>query len=443
MARLVTKFKYIKPNSKKKIGGYAKYIATREGVEKIDESKKYAPSTKNQQKLIEKILKDFPDSKDSFEYQDYKLNTTIENAREFITRAIEDNSCFLKDTTYADYIATRPRVEKIGIHGLFTNDGVEINLSKVSTELNEYKGNVWTAIISLRREDSQKLGFDTGTRWRDMIRSNVQELSKNFKIPMTNLKWYGAFHNESHHPHIHLIIYSSVENEGYLSKQGVNNLRSALARDTFAQDLLCTYEKQTEYRDRLKQISKEEIENIIDKINLNNYDNQVLQDLILKLSDKLSKTKGKKVYGYLRSDVKDIIDNIVNELESQEDIKKLYDLWYEQREEVIKTYTENLPKRIPLSQNKEFKSIKNIVINEVLNILEQGNCSDIQNINNNINTNYNSKNSYTSICVIRLLNQISKVLQNNILNEQRNQMIDRKLKRKINEKKQSHGLKQG
>lgn len=153
---------------------------------------------------------------------------------------------------YAKYIATRPRVEKFGIHGLFTDDGVEVNLSKVSKELNEYKGNVWTAIISLRREDAEKLCFNTGTRWRDMIRSNVQELSKNFKIPISNLKWYGAFHNESHHPHIHLIIYSSVENEGYLSKQGVNNLRSALSRDIFAQDLLCTYEKQTEYRDRLK-----------------------------------------------------------------------------------------------------------------------------------------------------------------------------------------------
>lgn len=434
MARLVTKFKYIDGKSDKRVGGYAKYIATREGVEKIDESKKYANSTKNQQKLIEKILKDFPDSKDSFEYQDYKLNPTIQNAREFITRAIEDNTCYLQNSkTYADYIATRPRVEKFGTHGLFTDDGVEVNLSKVSDELNEYKGNVWTSIISLRREDAEKLGFDTGTRWRDMVRSNVQELSKNFKIPMSNIKWYGAFHNESHHPHIHLIIYSSIENEGYLSKQGVNNLRSVLARDIFAQDLLCIYEKQTEYRNRLKQISKEEIESIIDKISLNNYDNQVLQDLILKLSDKLSKIKGKKVYGYLKSDVKDIIDNIVNELEQQEDIKKLYDLWYEQREEVIKTYTENLPKRIPLSQNKEVKSIKNIVIKEVLNTLIED--ENLRNVNN--------QSSYTSICIVRLLNHLSKILQNSILNEQRNQMIDRKLKHKINDKKQAHGLKQG
>lgn len=370
MAKLITKFKYLKPDARQLVGGYAKYIATREGVDKIDESLRFAHSSVKQQQFIQKILKDFPDSKDSFEYEDYIKNPTVGNASEFITRTMEDNAYEVMQTkTYADYIATRPRAQKFGMHGLFTDDGVQVKLSEVSKELNQYSGNVWTIIISLRREDAERLSFNTGERWRDMLRSQTSLISENFHIPMQNLKWYAAFHNESHHPHVHLMVYSTEEKQAYLSKEGVMKLRSSFAKDIFDQDLLCVYEKQTEYRDELKVNSREVIEEIISKINSGVYDNPKLEEMLLTLADRLSKTSGKKVYGYLKADVKSIIDSIIDELADDERISALYDLWYEQRESVIKTYTDELPERVSLSQNKEFKSIKNAVIQEAMNIV--------------------------------------------------------------------------
>lgn len=369
MARLITKFKYLKPDDKLSPGGYAKYIATREGVAKIDESFKLKPVTVNQKQLIAKMLRDFPDSKNSLEYEDYRQNQTVGTASEFITRTLEENVAqVMGSKTYADYIATRPRAERFGSHGLFTDDGVSVNLSRVSEELNLHEGNVWTAIISLRREDAERLGFNTGERWRDMLRSQTGALSTHFNIPMQNLKWFAAFHNESHHPHAHVIVYSDNPQEGYLSKQGISALRSSFAKDIFAQDLVSIYERQTVHRDELKADSRERMAGIVSQINSGAYDNPRLEDMLLHLADRLSKTSGKKVYGYLKADVKAIINSIVDELAVDERIAALYNLWYEQREEGIRTYTDELPERVPLSQNREFKSIKNTVIQEAMNI---------------------------------------------------------------------------
>ena len=369
MARLITKFKYLKPDERNHFGGYAEYIATREGVEKIDESKRNAPATNKQKQLIKKILSDFPDSKSSLEYEDYLKDKTVGAASEFITRVLEENADEMMHTkTYADYIATRPRAERFGSHGLFTDDGVAVDLKKVSDELNSHTGNVWTAIVSLRREDAERLGFDNGSRWRDMLRSQAQTLSENLRIPMSNLRWFAAFHNESHHPHIHLIAYSTNPNEGYLSEKGVMALRSSFAKDIFAQDLLCEYKKQTEHRDALKVQSREVLAELIAKINGGTYDNPQVEDLLQALAKRLAVTNGKKQYGYLRKDIKEIINSIVDELGKDERIAALYDLWYESKESALKVYTEELPERVPLSQNKEFKSVKNMVIAEAMKL---------------------------------------------------------------------------
>ncbi len=369
MARLITKFKYL--NGKQgKVGGYATYIATREGVDKIDSSFLFGNHTKKQEELIQKILRDFPDSRDMHEYEDYIHTPTKRNASEFISRAMEDNAGQAMDKkTYADYIATRPRAERFGSHGLFTDDGVEVKLSAVSKELNEYDGNVWTVIISLRREDAERLGYNTGRRWRDMLRSQTDNLSKNFKIPMENLQWYAAFHNESHHPHVHLMVYSKNPKEGYLTEMGVHNLRSAFATDIFVQDLLCVYEEQTSNRDELKKISKERVDEMIRALQEAGAKNEVIGQKLMLLSKRLANTKGKKVYGYLKEDVKALVRSIVDELEKDERIKELYDLWYEKKEQVIQTYTSELPPRIPLSENKEFKSIRNAVIQAAMGLL--------------------------------------------------------------------------
>ncbi|MCM1286900.1 MAG: relaxase MobL [Clostridium sp.] len=372
MAKLVTKFKYLKPcdrGGKRNRGGYAKYIATREGVEKIDDSKKHAAATLSQKKLIEKILRDFPDSRQMLEYEDYMEQPTIGNASEFITRALEDNaSDIIVQKTYADYIATRPRAERFGTHGLFTDEGVEVNLSKVSEDLNKHGGNVWTVIISLRREDAERLGYNNGSRWRDMLRTQTEALAVNLKVSMENLRWFAAFHNESHHPHVHLLAYSVIENEGYLTPKGVSNLRSAFARDIFAQDLLSIYEKQTMHRNEVKENSRKIMEETLEALKQSNGDNAQLEKLLLTLNERLSNTSGKKIYGYLKADVKDIVDAIVGELEKDGRIKTLYDLWYEKREAVIQTYTQELPKRIPLAENNEFKSIKNMIIRESMQL---------------------------------------------------------------------------
>lgn len=351
------------------MGGYARYIATREGVERIDDSHRHAPATKKQQALIEKILRDFPETKGSHEYEDFLREQTVGNASEYISMAIEENLDAVANTkTYADYIATRPRAERFGSHGLFTDDGIQVQLSKVSQELNAYTGNVYTAILSLKREDAARLGFDNGSRWRDFLRGQTQTLSENLKIPMEHLRWYAAFHNEGHHPHVHLIAYSTVPGEGHLSKQGMENMRSAFAREIFSQELLFTYQQQTEYRDQLREQGRESISDIVAQINTGTYQNPRIEELLLQLSDRLSRTTGKKVYGYLKPDVKAIVDQIVAELAGDESIRKLYDLWYEQREDVLRTYTDTFPERIPLEQNKEFKSIRNAVIQEALKI---------------------------------------------------------------------------
>lgn len=369
MARLITKFKYLKPEDRKNLGGYAEYIATREGVEKIDESRKFTPATDKQRKLIQKIISDFPDSKSSLEYEDYLKEKTVGTASEFITRMVEENADEMMHTkTYADYIATRPRAERIGSHGLFTDDGVAVNLQKVSDELNAHTGNVWTAIVSLRREDAERLGYDNGSRWRDMLRSQTQTLSENLKIPMSNLRWFAAFHNESYHPHVHVIVYSTDPTEGYLSEKGLMALRSSFAKDIFAQDLLCEYKKQTEHRDALKVQSREVLAEIMARVNNGTYDNPAVEDLLQTLAKRLAVTNGKKQYGYLRKDIKEIINSIVDELGKDERIAALYNLWYESKESALKVYTDESPERVPLSQKKEFKSLKNMVIAEAMKL---------------------------------------------------------------------------
>lgn len=471
MAKLVTKFKYLKPNRKISAGGYAKYIATREGVEKIDDTKKFAPATAKQKNLIEKILQDFPDSKDMFEYADYLEKQNAGSASDFISRVMEDYTYEISGRkAYADYIATRPRAERFGSHGLFTDDGLQVHLSKVTEELDSHKGNIWTAIISIRREDAERLGFNTGARWRDMLRTQTEALAKNLKIPMQNLRWYAAFHNESHHPHVHLIAYSTVENEGYLTQKGVENLRSSFAKDIFQQDLLCIYERQTEHRDKLRAEARDIVEDLISKIDSEIYISASIQHKLLELADRLSKTKGKKVYGYLKPDVKALVDSIVEELANDSRIKKLYDLWYEQKENTIRTYTDEMPDRIPLAQNKEFKSIMNVVIKEALKLnltedeVESKGNTDEESVSNpfeyeeNTSTEsvfdsdrgvlyprYSIKTNRNSVAVssLYLLRYLCNIIQNQLRFEEKQkvQRADKKLQQKINDKKHDQGLK--
>lgn len=180
-----------------------------------------------------------------------------------------------------------------GSHGLFTDDGVQVKLKEVSQELNAHQGNVWTLIISLRRRMQS-----ASVQYRRPVEGYAPDADAGFgrqpEDPYGSSEWYAAFHNESHHPHIHLLAYSTMENEGFLTKQGVAKMRSSLAKDIFEQDLLCIYEKQTVQRDELRLQSKELIAEVVSRINAGTYDNPKVEELLLRLADRLSKPKGER-----------------------------------------------------------------------------------------------------------------------------------------------------
>ena len=448
MANLVTKFRYYKSKSKSFRGRYLKYIATRDGVEMLGKDSHREPSTKKQRELIETILKDYPDSAEMLEFEDYVNNPTIINASEFISRALEDNvNIFTADKTYADYIATRPRVEKIGSHGLFSQSDDEISLEKVSAEISSHGGNVWTMIVSLRREDAERLDFNNARRWRDMIRSKRDELAKDLKIPANDLKWYGAFHNESHHPHIHVLFYSESENHGYLTKKGIYSIRSSLAKSIFKDDLDHIYKKQTEIRDELKKDWKELLREILDKISNGTYNNPEIQQKLIELSIILANTKGKKVYGYLNKNAKDLIDSIVDLMAEDENIAKLYDMWYEEKYKILRTYSSNVPPKVPLSENKEFKSIKNDIIREALRIMmsEGGDLKikpppsnkNYSSYNHQRQQYYTSKKRIAATSVTRLFKNLGNIFSDNLGGDDAKKLpvIDRRQHKEIEDKK--------
>ena len=433
MAKLITKFRYYKPKGKTKIGGYVKYIATREGVEKPFECKKAVPVTDNQKQLIERILKDFPDSKQMLEYEDYTAVPTASNASEFIARALEDNSPDAVQTTYADYIATRPGVAKQGSHGLFTYDERQIILSELSEEMNRHTGNIWTMIVSLRREDAERLGYNTAAQWKDTLCKHSRELSEALKIPLTDLRWYAAFHNQSHHPHIHLIAYSAKPGEGYLTRKGVMAMRSVLGRDIFKDENEHIYREQTEYRNAMKTDWKALLEDVLKQMESQHFNDSEIERKLIQLSQRLRHTKGKKVYGYLQKDVKELIDSIADRLAENEGIAELYDLWYEKKYEILKTYTSELPPKIPLSQNKEFKSIKNEIIREALRIQSDQNGA----VHIIAPKQKLFPHASTSTLVSRLFLHLSHVLQNKIADDDSKKIpvIDKRLRREMEEKK--------
>lgn len=368
MPRMIFKCRYLK-NASTHLSNIVEYIATREGVEKLSENARQLPATLKQQQLITAIVQELPETADLFEYGDYVQSPSQENAAEFITMAVEQNLDLLgKRKNIIGYAAGRPGVERQGAHGLFSDAGVPIVLSQVTQEVGEHEGNVWTNVVSLRREDAARLGYDNARAWQALLRSQRNKIAEEMKIQPANLRWYAAFHNESHHPHVHLIAYSIDPKEAYVTKEAINRMRSSLAREIFKQDLLHIYEEQTRERDRLKSRSAEVMRQRITELEFGECDNPVLAELLFQLAERLKRTAGKKQYGYLKAPVKALVDQIVDELAKDERVADCYAAWYELRHEVLRTYNDQLPPRMPLSQQKEFKSIKNRVIAEALTL---------------------------------------------------------------------------
>ena len=369
MAKIILKWRYLKPGAKAHNENLVKYIAKREGVDKIDDSWKAEPISKAQQKMIDELLQEFPESKDSYEYQDFLRQPNKGNASEFITRTIEENLDQVdKRENYVQYIAKRPRVEKVGTHGLFTDDSVPVHLNEVAEEVASHQGVLMTQILSLRREDAARLGYEKGEAWRTLIRNHTKDMAEAMNIPMEDLRWYAAFHNESHHPHCHIIAYS-IGKEPYITQERLLKLKSAFGSEMFRNDRMQAFQKQTEYRDQLAEETRQLVSRIVDEINTGVYQNETVALMLQSLSEYVQKAKGKKQYGYLPQSARNLVNGIIDELAKDPRIESLYDLWYKQSVEIASIYQDNPPDKPMLSQNKSFHKVRNIVVQEAMNLL--------------------------------------------------------------------------
>ena len=374
MSQLIVTSRYLKSGNQKnktKRRNYTKYIATRETVE--IRSQKFvdrnANATKNQEKLINDLINDFPESKRYLEYEDYERKPTIENAGELISTIVERNADVVGDRqNFVGYMAMRPGVEKRGSHGLFNEKDEPIILNQAANEIAEHKGNVWSHVVSLHREDAVRLGFDNSDAWRELVKRHISGIAKAQNIPLCNLKWYAAYHDTTHHPHIHLLVYSTNPKQGFLTKAGIDEIRSAFANDIFHDDLQSIYQEQTVSRDELKAVSKNEFESIVNMIASNDRTDPQLEELIRKLYIQLQNVKGKKVYGYLPMEIKETVNKIFSELAKDENIQQLYDKWCSLERLKYKTYTQKEMELPELVDNKVFQPVRNMIIRTVLNM---------------------------------------------------------------------------
>lgn len=305
MPKIIVTSRYLKCGSKKKLKNYVKYIATREGS--------------------------------------------------VLTVSEREN--------YVGYLANRPNS-----HGLFNGKDDPINLEKTANEIADHSGNVWTHIVSLRRDDAQKMGYDNLNAWRDLVLRQIPNIAKQSKIDMKNLRWYAAFHDKENNPHVHIVVYSADEREGFLTNHGIEKIRSGFANDIYSDELHHLYQQQTEIRNLLKKQSQELMEALAQNIFQNNFQDAELLKLISKLNEQLAESKGKKLYGYLKADTKKTVDEIFYRLARNETINQMYSLWCEMEQQKHDVYSSAKVKFPELQDNNEFKSVKNMIIQQVLNI---------------------------------------------------------------------------
>ena len=374
LSQIIVTSRYLKSGtqkSKNKRRNYTKYIATRETVEVRDQNTidRNNNATKNQQELLRGLLSDFPEAQRYLEYEDYTANPTVENASELINTIIERNADVVGNRqNFVGYMAMRPGVEKRGSHGLFNEKDEPIILNQAANEIAEHKGNVWSHVVSLRREDAVRLGYDNSDAWRELVKRHISDIAKAQNIPLCNLKWYAAYHDTTHHPHIHLLVYSTNPKQGFLTKAGIDKIRSAFANDIFHDDLQSIYQEQTVSRDELKAVSKNEFESIVNRIASNDHTDPQLGELIRKLYIQLQNVKGKKVYGYLPKEIKETVNKIFSELAKDENIRQLYDKWCSLERLKCKTYTQKEKELPSLTDNKVFQPVRNMIIRTVLNM---------------------------------------------------------------------------
>lgn len=318
MARLIVKSPYIKCGGGNSAGGYMRYIATRERVELIQDDR---PPTRKQEQLIAKLVKDFPDARELDEYADYQEHPTKANASTFISQALEENwSDVQKSDGYMKYIAMRPRAER--------------------------------------------LGYDNAGAWRTLLRAHRNDIAAAMNIPPQDFRWYAAFHDEGDHPHVHMMAWSAKPGQAYLSQDGIRQIKSKLTNEIFQQDMLHLYEQKTVSRDQLVREARQAMRELVQQMRTRICDHPEAERLMQELALQLETVKGKKSYGYLPKKQKALVDEIVDQMEQLPTVAECYEKWWELQSQVEDFYSEKERRRPPLSQQKEFRQIKNAVIQE-------------------------------------------------------------------------------
>ena len=430
MAKFILTSRFIKNPAFANAGKLLQYMATRDGVEKLPRGIDNKPATKQQEKLINSITKKFPETKQSIEFEDYENAPTKANASEFLSYFEENYADKIEDMkTLVRYFAERPGVEKLGSHGLFSQTDDKINLDEVADEVSNHDGVVWTHVLSLHREDAERLGYNNAKAWKNLVRRNVAAIAEAHKIDPDDLQWYAAFHNTGHHPHIHLMVYSK-SGQGYLTNKGIELLRSRFGNDIFRNEQYKLFEMQTEIRDELKGEARNVIEDLLAHIDSSITPSDELVDLFNQLNEAMKQHKGKWLYGYLQKPVKEIVDKIVHEIAKDPGIAALYAKWNEINREKLSLYHEKKTPDIPLEDNIEFRSIKNDLL-RLMKALSQLPVSEQITAAN------------LSPGISGLIHKLAQLIARNCMQRRAKlrSQVDSKLLSAIEEKKRAHGLK--
>ena len=427
MAKIIVSCRFQK--SAKDMADLIRYMATREGVEKLPSGQKYNLATSKQHDLILSVVKHFPQSKKFLEYDDYYAMPTRENANEFLDAVAEryaDRADELKGLV--SYISNRPGVEKLGSHGLFTQFDMPIDLDTVADRVAAHDGVIWTEVVSLRREDAERLHFNNAEAWKNLVRRNMNEIAKAHRIKVEDLEWYGAFHNTTHHPHIHLVIFSKGQ-EGFLSEKGIKELRRAFGQDIFRDEQYKLATIETGYRNELKDNLADLLQQIQMRQSLPNADYYLF--LLRKIKDELQQQKGKKLYGYLPRKMKRLVDFALREFAKDENLSQIYSKWNEVNREKLSLYYDTKDKPdVPIEKNPELRSLKNMLIRTALSM----------NFNATITVNTARISFLFSVLAKQIVSSACKRLDN--LNKMMPKS-DSKDREKIRAKKLAHGQKEG
>ena len=396
MARIVLISPYLKGGKNAvKLAHRTRYVATRPGVELLADERSTLPATKKQQEFIVRLLKSFPSCWELIEYEEYLDHPTQGSASTFIQQVQEDYIEALdQKENFIDYISHRPGVQKDGEHGLWDANGKVKNLAQAVREVAEHTGNVWTPVIALRREDAERLGYDSAENWQALVKASANDIAAAYKIQSDNLRWYAAFHQKPNQVHIHMILFSADPKEGYLTKEGIRQVKSAFARRIYHADRMHIYQQKDIARQELQTRTRTAMVECIAQLEHGSVDNPRLEQLTEELAERLLTVKGRKVYGYLPPRVKAIVDAIVEELAKDERVSAAYETWQTLYEQVCLDYDQRPPKRLPLSRQKEFRSVRNMVIQETLQwMVERQQCADAQRTSGMLTESLSSENS--------------------------------------------------